>query len=71
MLHDELNALPNVKFHIDTASSALQGDANPWQFRVTFLEPVGALPLLESNDAEVTQIVQGQSTLDRSFGSLV
>ena len=34
---------------------------------MTFLEPVGALPLLESNDAEVTQIVQGQSTLDGSF----
>jgi hypothetical protein len=67
MLQDELNALPNVKVRVDTASSASQGDANPWQFRVTFLEPVGALPLLESNDAEVTQIIQGQSTLDGSF----
>ena len=39
-------------------------DENPWVFIVTFVEPVGPLPLLWSDNAVITQITQGHSTLD-------
>lgn len=39
-------------------------DENPWVFVVTFVEPVGPLPLLWSDNAVIAQITQGHSTLE-------
>eukprot|EP00804_Cyclotella_cryptica_P021433 CCRYP_005783-RA/>CCRYP_005783-RA protein AED:0.00 eAED:0.00 QI:831/1/1/1/1/1/3/2372/6166 len=66
-LQDELNNLSNVKVHVDTRVSGSGEADNPWQFKVTFIEPVGPLPLLNSGDVEISQVVQGESTLSGSF----
>ena len=65
-LEAELNALPDLKVRVDTAVSGTGEVNDPWQFRVTFLEPVGPLPLLSSDNAVITQAVQGESTLSGS-----
>ena len=66
-LEAELNSLPGVKVLVDTSVGGVTGlENNPWVFRVTFLEPVGPLPLLNSNKAVITQRVQGESTLQGS-----
>ncbi|KAL9189871.1 hypothetical protein ACHAXT_009546 [Thalassiosira profunda] len=62
----ELNALPDLKVRVDTTVSGTGEDSDPWRFRVTFLEPVGPLPLLDSDRATIAQIVQGESTLQGS-----
>ena len=67
MIEDELIALRNVKARVDAVESATGDSNNPWEFKVTFFEPVGPLPLLDSNDVEISQIVQGESTLSGSF----
>ena len=61
-LETELNSLPNVKVRVDRAVSGTGQDSNPWKFRVTFLEPVGPLPLFTSDSAIILQEVQGEST---------
>jgi len=66
-LEAELNSLPGVKVLVDTSVGGVTGlENNPCVFRVTFLEPVGPLPLLNSNKAVITQRVQGKSTLQGS-----
>ncbi|KAL7532002.1 hypothetical protein ACHAXR_005653, partial [Thalassiosira sp. AJA248-18] len=65
-LEAELNALPDVKVRVDPAVVGTGEENNPWQFRVTFLEPVGPLPLLNSDNAVIAQSVQGESTLSGS-----
>lgn len=65
-LETELNSLPDVKVRVDKAVSGTGQDSNPWKFMVTFLEPVGPLPLLTSDNANVLQEVQGLSTLSSS-----
>ena len=67
LLEDELNALPDVKVRVDADSSFIEDGSNFSQFKVTFLEPVGPLPLLESNHGEISQVVQGESILSGSF----
>ena len=66
-LEAEINALPDVKVRVDTVVSGTGKESSPWQFRVTFLEPVGPLPLLNSDNAYITQEVQGESTLAGSI----
>jgi len=66
-IESELNALPNVKVSIDTAVGGSGLENVPWTYRVTFLDPVGPLPLLNSNKATITQLVQGESTLGGSI----
>ena len=67
VIEDELIALRNVKARVDAVESATGDSNNPWEFKVTFFEPVGPLPLLDSNDVEISQIVQGELTLSGSF----
>ncbi|KAL3774885.1 hypothetical protein ACHAW5_007303 [Stephanodiscus triporus] len=67
-LEVELNSLPAIKVRVDKMVSGTGEEDNPWKFRVTFLEPVGPLPLLRSDNANIVQEVQGESTL---VGSLV
>eukprot|EP00970_Alexandrium_tamarense_P002964 scaffold427_cov103-Alexandrium_tamarense.AAC.19 len=67
-LENELNSLPGVTVRVHPEITGNGDDDNPWTFKVTFIEPVGPLPLLDSDNAVVTQLVQGDSTLD---GSLV
>lgn len=64
----ELNALSDLKVRLDTAVGGTGTGSDPWTYLVTFLTPVGPLPLLNSNNAVITQEVQGESTLS---GSLV
>ena len=67
LLERELNALPDIKVRVDADRSFIEDGSNFSQFKVTFLEPVGSLPLMESDHAEVSQVVQGESTLSGSF----
>ena len=62
----EINALPDIKVRVDSAVGGVGEAGNPWRFKVTFLEPVGPLPLLDSNNADITQVVQGEATLGGS-----
>ena len=50
--------------HVDDEVTGSGSDEDPWTYTVTFLEPVGPLPLLWSDNAVVSQVVQGHSTLD-------
>ena len=65
-LEAELNSLPSVKVRVDNAVSGTGQEYNPWKFRITFLEPVGPLPLLHSDNAKIAQEVQDESTLGGS-----
>ena len=65
-LEDELNSLPNLKARVDPLVSGDGNEDSPWRFEVTILEPVGPLPLLESDTASISQVVQGESTLSGS-----
>lgn len=68
LVEAELNSLPGLKVQVDGTVSGAGMDDDPWKFRVTFREPVGPLPLLESDNAEILQVLQGDSSL---IGSLV
>ena len=59
----ELNSLPHVKVRVGTVVTGTGQEGSPWKFRITFLEPVGPLPLLTSDNAIIVQEVQGGSTL--------
>ena len=63
----ELNALSSVKVRVDPSVTGNGDGADPWKFLVTFLEPIGPLPLLESNGADISQVIQGESTLSGSI----
>jgi hypothetical protein len=65
-LEAELNSLPSGKVWVDNVVSGTGQESNPWKFRITFLEPVGPLPLLNSENAKIVQEVQGKSTLGGS-----
>ena len=67
IIEAELNELSSVKVRVDPTVTGNGGDADPWKFMVTFLEPIGPLPLLQSNNADVSQVIQGESTLSGSF----
>ncbi len=64
----ELNSLSSLKVRVDNAVSGAGTEDDPWMFRVTFREPVGPLPLLQSDNAFISQELQGDSSL---IGSLV
>ena len=53
-----------IVFVDDNRISGDGSDEDPWKFVVTFVEPVGPLPLLWSDNAVVTQLTQGHTTLD-------
>ena len=59
----ELNSLPHVKVRVGTVVTGTGQEGSPWKFRITFLELVGPLPLLTSDNAIIVQEVQGGSTL--------
>ena len=54
-LDTKLNSLPDVKVRVDKGVSGTGQDSNPWKFRVTFLEPVGPLPLLNYDNVNILQ----------------
>jgi hypothetical protein len=69
LIESELNVLSGVKVRVDPSTVTGNGDdVDPWKFMVTFIEPVGSLPLMESNSADISQVIQGDSTL---VGSIV
>ena len=59
----ELNKLEGVTVMVDpmVQGSGVEGD--PWTILVTFIEPVGNVPLLESDKAEITEDIRGFSPL--------
>ena len=65
ILQVELEGLASkVSILVNTESTGGDGsDADPWTFRITFLEPLGPLPLLESDKALVSRLVQGKSNM--------
>ena len=42
-------------------------DGKPWTYTITFVDPVGSLPLIESDKEIIRRIVQGESNIDGSF----
>ena len=67
IIEAEINSLSNIKVHVDPTVTG-NGEANdPWKFLVTFVEPIGPLPLLQSNNAIISQVVQGESALSGSI----
>lgn len=65
-LEQELNRIDNIKVTIQVISS-ISEDLNSTAFEITFLEPVGDLRLLESDNGNVTEVVSGFSPFEGSF----
>ena len=42
-------------------------DDKPWTYTITFIDPVGSLPLIESDNGIIRRIVQGESNIDGPF----
>ena len=68
LVEAELNSLPGLKVQVDNSVSGAGTGDDPWKFRVTFRQPVGPLPLLQSDNAAISQELQGDSSL---IGSVV
>ena len=67
IIEDELNALSSIKVRVDSTVTGNGDNDDPWKFMVTFLEPIGPLPLLQSNNADLSQVIQGESALSGSI----
>ena len=54
---------------IDVASKVTGSgiDETPWTYTITFIDPVGPLPLKESDNGIIRRIVQGESNIDELF----
>lgn len=66
-LEKELNRLDGVFVEVNPSieGSGVVGD--PWIYKVTFVEPVGNLELLSSDNAEIHEVSQGFSPLSGTF----
>jgi PA14 domain./Fibronectin type III domain./Filamin/ABP280 repeat. len=68
MIGDALNNLNGV--HVDVSVVENEGGDlfnDVWTYKVTFLEPVGDLPLVQSDVATASEFIQGYSPLNGTF----
>jgi hypothetical protein len=63
VVETELNKLEGVTVVVDSVVQGSGVDGDPWTILVTFIEPVGNVPLLESDNAEITEEIRGFSPL--------
>lgn len=66
-LKAELEGVANVLVNIDSFVVGTGSVEDPWEYRITFLDPIGAINLLQSDNAEVSEVVQGKSYIDGTF----
>jgi len=67
LLKSEIEAIADVVILIDSNVSGSGIAEDPWVYTITFLEPVGELPLIVSDSAKIQKSSQGESNLGGTF----
>ena len=63
----DLESMPNALVEVASKIAGTDTDGNPWTYAIAFIDPVGPLSLIESDNGIVRRMVLGESNAGSSF----